>query len=240
MRKAGALTTTRVSVGTEFGLPGSAPAPSDQRPRTKAVKAASFSSPTTPLIFSSALRVASEVVPDPASFSLSFDVSSRAIFRSDSTCSFVSCSFDFNSPAKDESANIASSTGRVTGSPASLLSGAAGVAVGDGDAEAFAFAPGVALVFAALVGAFVIGAQPDAATSSATHSAVIAYEILFILQRSSYSISARRAQALLPGTRVAAPLTLGRVHANTRTQPRGNSRSDRGFLTPHAHAHARP
>src|SRR5947209_10885820 len=83
MRKAGALTTTRVSVGTEFGLPGSAPAPSDQRSRTNAVKAANFSSPTTPLIFSAASRVAAEVVPDPASFSLSFDVSSRAILRSE-------------------------------------------------------------------------------------------------------------------------------------------------------------
>ena len=107
--------------------------------------------------------------------------------RSDSTCSVVSCSFDFNSPAKDESANIASSTGRVKGSPASPASGAVvdGVAVGDGDAEAFAFAAGVGVVFAAFAGTFVVVvAQPDAATSSATIS-VVAYEILFILQRSS-------------------------------------------------------
>src|SRR5947209_13899727 len=186
MRKAGALTTTRVSVGTEFGFEGRAPAPSDQRSRTKAVKAANFSSPTTPLIFSAAARVAAEVVPDLASFSLSFAVSSRAILRSDSTCSVVSCSFDFNSPAKDESANIASSTGRVTGSPASPVSDAVapGDAVGEGDTEAFAFATVVAFVFAAFVGAFVVVVvQPDAATISATSS--VAYEILFILQRSS-------------------------------------------------------
>src|SRR5436305_915936 len=177
MRKAGALTTTRVSVGTEFGFEGRAPAPSDQRSRTKAVKAANFSSPTTPLIFSAASRVAAEVVPDPASFSLNFAVSSRAILRSNSTCSVVSCSFDFSSPAKDESANIASSTGRVTGSPASPVSDAVapGDAVGDGDAAGVAFVGVVAFVFAAFVGAFVV-VQPDAATISATSS--VAYEIL--------------------------------------------------------------
>src|SRR2546423_11906366 len=184
IRKAGALTTTRVSVGTEFGLPGSAPAPSDQRSRTNAVKAANFSSPTTPFIFSAASRVAAEVVPDSASFSLSFDVASRAILRSDSTCSVVSCSFDFNAPAKDESANIASSTGRVKGSSASPPPAAfvVGVAVADGDAAGVAFVAGVAFAF---VGAFVVivVAQPDAATISATTS--VAYEILFILQRSS-------------------------------------------------------
>src|SRR5947209_15988663 len=187
MRKAGALTTTRVSVGTEFGFEGRAPAPSDQRSRTKAVKAANFSSPTTPLIFSAASRVAPAVVPDPASFSLSFAVPSRAILRSDSTCSFDNCSFAFNAPAKDESANIASSTGSVKGSAASPASDAtpAGDAVGDGEAEAFAFVAGAAFVFAAFVGAFGVIVEPDAATSSATITACIAYEILFILQRSS-------------------------------------------------------
>ncbi|PYS77193.1 MAG: hypothetical protein DMF66_10695 [Acidobacteria bacterium] len=99
----------------------------------------------------------------------SFAVSSRAIRRRRATCSSVSCSFAFNAPAKDESANIASRTGSVTGRLAAPLSGVgdgvalgAGVAEADGDALA---AGALALVVAVLVGALVV--QPEAAASKA-------------------------------------------------------------------------
>ena len=183
MRKAGALSTTRVSVGTEFGFEGSAPAPPDQCSLTKASKAASFSSPTTALIFSAALFVASEVVTDPALSSESFAVSSRATLRSCPTCSSVSCSFAFNSRAKLESANIASSTGSVTGTLASAAGDGEAAGEDDGEADAAgegdAAAVATAFVAAVFVGALVV--QPAKAASSASDGSRGLREIIFIL-----------------------------------------------------------
>ena len=99
----------------------------------------------------------------------------------------VSCSFALSWPAKDESANIASRMGSVTGRFASPLSGAgvaaAGEAEGAGEAEEFGDggdAGALALGVAVLVGAVVM--QPETAASRARDRNRGTREILFILK----------------------------------------------------------
>src|SRR5687768_5177874 len=155
----------RVSVGAELGFASSAPPPPAQRSPTNELKAAAFSVPTIDLIFSDARRVASAVVPEPAPSSSSPARSSPATRRRDSTCSSLSCSLDFSSPANASSANIASSTGSVTGrlaaaAPFAPAAEALAAGVAAGEAEVVG-ADGAA----ELVGAAVV--HPEAASNTA-------------------------------------------------------------------------